>query len=117
VNDELVPLTVLLQAKKDRHLALCRHWGEAEVVDPRVGRPVARSGVEAARGIATGHVLAHELAHVLQGFTHHSEAGVTKARWDSPETSVQDWEYQHTRRILMTCFAQPPARRLRHPVT
>jgi hypothetical protein len=30
-----------------------------------------------------GHVLAHELAHVLQGFTHHSKAGVMKARWDN----------------------------------
>jgi hypothetical protein len=33
-------------------------------------------------GALLGHVLAHELAHVLEGFTHHSEAGVMKARWD-----------------------------------
>ena len=30
-----------------------------------------------------GHVLAHELAHVLEASTHHSEAGVMKARWDN----------------------------------
>jgi hypothetical protein len=33
-------------------------------------------------GALLGHVLAHELAHVLEGFPHHSEAGVMKARWD-----------------------------------
>jgi hypothetical protein len=34
-------------------------------------------------GALLGHVLAHELAHVLEGFTDHSEAGVMKARWDN----------------------------------
>jgi hypothetical protein len=33
-------------------------------------------------GALLGHVMAHELAHVLEGFTHHSETGVMKARWD-----------------------------------
>jgi hypothetical protein len=41
-----------------------------------------------------GHVLAHELAHVLQGFTHHSEAGVMKARWENGDME------QMTRRPL-----------------
>ena len=30
-----------------------------------------------------GHVLAHELAHVLEGFAYHSEAGVMKSQWDN----------------------------------
>lgn len=34
-------------------------------------------------GALLGHVLAHELAHVLEASTHHSEAGVLKARWDN----------------------------------
>jgi hypothetical protein len=45
-------------------------------------------------GALLGHVLAHELAHVLEGFTHHSEAGVMKARWDSDDMK------QMTRRPL-----------------
>jgi hypothetical protein len=28
------------------------------------------------------HVLAHEIAHVLQGVSRHSESGILKARWD-----------------------------------
>jgi hypothetical protein len=30
-----------------------------------------------------GHVMAHEIAHLLQGISRHSETGVMKARWDS----------------------------------
>ncbi len=29
-----------------------------------------------------GHVLAHEIAHVLEGVSHHSSQGLLKARWD-----------------------------------
>jgi hypothetical protein len=29
-----------------------------------------------------GHVLAHEIVHVLQGVVHHSPTGVMKAQWD-----------------------------------
>jgi hypothetical protein len=45
-------------------------------------------------GALLGHVLAHELAHVLGGFTHHSEAGIMKARWDNGDLE------QMTRRPL-----------------
>jgi hypothetical protein len=34
-------------------------------------------------GALLGHVLAHELAHVLEGFAYHSEAGVMKSQWDN----------------------------------
>ncbi len=30
-----------------------------------------------------GHVLAHEITHILQGTCQHAESGVMKARWDS----------------------------------
>ena len=33
----------------------------------------------------TGHVLAHEITHVLQGTNFHSMSGVMKAVWDSGE--------------------------------
>jgi hypothetical protein len=32
-----------------------------------------------------GHVLAHEIAHVLQGESHHSTEGLLKARWDEQD--------------------------------
>ncbi len=32
-------------------------------------------------GVAAGYVLAHELAHVMQGVARHSEAGILKAHW------------------------------------
>jgi hypothetical protein len=35
------------------------------------------------RAALLGHVIAHELAHVLEGFPRHAEAGVMKARWDN----------------------------------
>src|SRR3954451_5183670 len=36
-------------------------------------------------GYLLGHVLAHEMGHVLQEIAHHSEAGVMKARWSTGE--------------------------------
>jgi hypothetical protein len=33
------------------------------------------------RGVAAGYVLAHELAHVMQGAARHSESGILKATW------------------------------------
>jgi len=32
-------------------------------------------------GVAAGYVLAHELAHVMQGGARHSESGILKANW------------------------------------
>jgi hypothetical protein len=32
-----------------------------------------------------GHVLAHEIGHVLQGVSHHSDTGVMKSRWSLGE--------------------------------
>ena len=37
-------------------------------------------------GFLLGHVLAHEMGHVLQGVLRHSETGVLKARWSAGET-------------------------------
>ena len=36
-------------------------------------------------GILLGHVLVHEITHVLQGVSRHSEEGVMKARWNIPD--------------------------------
>jgi hypothetical protein len=36
-------------------------------------------------GPLLGHVLAHEIAHVLQGVSRHAEAGVLRARWNESD--------------------------------
>ena len=36
-------------------------------------------------GILLGHVMAHEIAHVLQGVDRHSAGGVMKARWNTQD--------------------------------
>ncbi len=36
-------------------------------------------------GILLGHVLVHEITHVMQGVSRHSGQGVMKARWDAPD--------------------------------
>jgi hypothetical protein len=36
----------------------------------------------AERGALLGHVLAHEITHILEGVPRHSDSGVMKARWE-----------------------------------
>lgn len=36
-------------------------------------------------GVAVGYVLAHELAHVMQGVARHSESGILKAHWSDQD--------------------------------
>jgi hypothetical protein len=43
---------------------------------------VAPSVPESSLGTLLGHVLAHEITHVLEGVPRHSDQGVMKARWD-----------------------------------
>ena len=130
VKDELVPLTVLLQAKRTATwlyggIGVKLKWsstgkngvsmqfdsGLLERFHPGAlgySMPYAQTGTrihvlvdrlhlpvsKPLGGALLGHVLAHELAHVLEGFTHHSEAGVMKARWDNGDLE------QMTRRPL-----------------
>jgi hypothetical protein len=42
-------------------------------------------------GPLLGHVMAHELAHVL-GYAEHSPAGVMKAKWDEEDRAAMRWE-------------------------
>jgi hypothetical protein len=50
-------------------------------------------------GILLGHVLAHEIAHVLQGVARHSADGVMKARW-----SKEDLEIMQLRPLQFEAF-------------
>jgi len=52
---------------------------EITVYRDRVLRFLAYQGSMA--GVEAGYVLAHELAHVMQGVARHSEAGILKAKW------------------------------------
>jgi hypothetical protein len=39
----------------------------------------------ATTGVLVGHALAHEIGHVLEGFSRHSETGLMKERWSTNE--------------------------------
>jgi hypothetical protein len=42
--------------------------------------------------VVMAHVLAHEIAHILQGQNRHSDSGVMKARWDGEDYSQMVWK-------------------------
>jgi hypothetical protein len=50
-------------------------------------------------GAAVGYVLAHELAHVMQGVGRHSESGILKAQW-----SNADFEEMIFHKLAFTTF-------------
>jgi len=37
---------------------------------------------------ALGHVMAHEIAHILEGVSRHSESGIMKANWTTDDYSA-----------------------------
>lgn len=39
-----------------------------------------------------GHVIAHEVGHILQGMTRHSESGVMKAHWSREDYNRMMWQ-------------------------
>jgi hypothetical protein len=42
--------------------------------------------------ILLAHVLAHEITHILQGVSRHSESGVMKATWDQMDFEKMAWK-------------------------
>jgi hypothetical protein len=50
-------------------------------------------------GVGAGYVLAHELAHVMQGVGRHSESGILKAQW-----SNDDFEEMIFHKLVFTNF-------------
>lgn len=50
-------------------------------------------------GIVMGHVLAHEIGHVLQGIARHSETGLMKERW-----SVKEIQEMWRARLRFTAY-------------
>ena len=43
------------------------------------------AGSQKLAGVLLGHVMAHELGHVLEGISRHSDSGVMKAHWDNQD--------------------------------
>jgi hypothetical protein len=43
---------------------------------------VRSTGSQRLEGLLLGHVMAHELGHVLEGISRHSDSGIMKARWE-----------------------------------
>jgi hypothetical protein len=41
--------------------------------------------------ILLGHVLAHEIAHIIEGVNRHSESGIMKAHWDAGDYAEMSW--------------------------
>jgi hypothetical protein len=39
-----------------------------------------------------GHVIAHEVAHILQGLIRHSESGIMKEQWDGADYKQMTWK-------------------------
>jgi hypothetical protein len=70
------------------------HAGSLAVSAPFQGKDVVLyyDRVRAAGGdgfsILLGYVLAHEIAHIAQGITRHSEEGILKSHWDGRDRSL-----------------------------
>ena len=52
---------------------------------------VQRKTNSATAGVVLGHVLVHEITHILQGINRHSESGVMKAQWTGQDYSEMTW--------------------------
>jgi hypothetical protein len=53
---------------------------------------VLGAGSQRLAGVLLGHVMAHELGHVLEGISRHSDSGLMKAHWD-------DHDFDQHRRV------------------
>ena len=62
---------------------------EGKTVEIFVDRVIART--QNYGGDLLGHVLAHEIAHLLQGFSRHSDSGVMKPRWTESEKGAMSY--------------------------
>jgi hypothetical protein len=68
---------------------------EITIYKDRLHRFLADNG--SLGGLAAGYVLAHELAHVMQGVARHSESGILKANW-----SRQDFQAMVFHKLAFT---------------
>jgi len=66
-------------------------------------------------GSLLGHVLAHEMGHILQGVSRHSYEGVMKARWSLHDTRVMAFQRMRfsdeDRDLILNVLSKSQARR------
>jgi len=62
---------------------------EITIYADRLTRLISRRGDLAQ--VAAGYVLAHELAHAMQGIARHSETGILKASWSNEDYQQMVW--------------------------
>ena len=74
-----------------RSSRICRDCGssgtEITVYKDRLQRFLA--GRTSLGGVAAGYVLAHDLAHAMQGAARHSESGILKPNWSSEDCQAR----------------------------
>jgi hypothetical protein len=70
---------------------------EITVFQDRVQRFL--DGHASIKGVAAGYVLAHELAHAMQGVARHSESGILKAHW-----SGEDFDQMLYHKLVFTAY-------------
>lgn len=76
--------------------ALARAWpfGDGahriEVFDDRVRLVASASGIEVYKLMA--HVLVHEITHIIERESHHSETGIMKAHWTRSDYLAMAWK-------------------------
>ena len=91
-DDKIVAELVGKTAESDRRgvlaYALPYQGSEIVVMYDRVG---LAAGKFSRVGSVLGHVLAHEIERLLQGFARHSEPGVMKARWDAKDFDLMTY--------------------------
>lgn len=74
-------------AERPHALASAMPYGTGETIavyDDRIARYCAIFP-EADQAKILGHILAHEIVHMLQGVARHSSTGLMKARWDTED--------------------------------
>jgi hypothetical protein len=72
----------------------------------------ARNGIP----VVLGHVLVHEITHILQGISRHSATGIMKARWDQRDFDFMDLKCLKFTREDVDLIYRGLAVRLRHSV-
>jgi hypothetical protein len=72
-------------------------------------RLIGKSNPAWYRGVVLGHVIAHELAHVLEGLGEHSDSGVMKAHWDDRDFNEM--------KVHVLAFSAADVRSIREAVT
>jgi len=100
------PVTIRIQFPKEapaeasqNALAYALPFGEGVTITVMYGRIREAAQRSNREPVVLAHVLAHEIAHVLQGTNRHAETGVMKAQWNG-----QDYDAMEKKPLEFTSF-------------